>query len=105
MADGFLNWLILIGGIILVGNIILSSLIVFFERRNPSSTWAWLLVLLFTPVLGFIVYMVFGRNSKREKMFRQKELYDRSVYHNDVDSVCDRLDPYEPEQRQLDHFQ
>ena len=87
MADGFLNWLILIGGIVLVGNIILSSLIVFFERRNPSSTWAWLLVLLFTPVLGFIVYMVFGRNSKREKMFRQKELYDRSVYHNDVDSV------------------
>ena len=85
--DGFINWLILIGFIILVANIILSGLIVFFERRNPSSTWAWLLVLVFVPVLGFIVYMVFGRNSRREKMFLQKEEYDRSVYHNDVVSV------------------
>ena len=87
MVDGFINWLILIGLIILVGNIILSGLIVFFERRNPSSTWAWLLVLLFVPVLGFIIYMVFGRNSRREKMFLKKEEYDRSVYHNDVESV------------------
>ncbi|MBP3629682.1 MAG: PLDc N-terminal domain-containing protein, partial [Anaerotignum sp.] len=87
MIDGFINWLILIGFIILVGNIILSGLIVFFERRNPSSTWAWLLVLVFVPVLGFIVYMVFGRNSRREKMFLQKEEYDRSVYHNDAVSV------------------
>ena len=83
----FLNWLVAFAAIVLVGNIILSGLVVFFERRNPSSTWAWLLVLLFIPVLGFVVYMVFGRNSKREKMFRQKEEYDRSVYHNDVDSV------------------
>ncbi|MBQ3031675.1 MAG: PLDc N-terminal domain-containing protein, partial [Anaerotignum sp.] len=85
--NGFINWLILIGFIILVGNIILSGLIVFFERRNPSSTWAWLLVLVFVPVLGFLVYMVFGRNSRREKMFLQKEEYDRSVYHSDAQSV------------------
>ena len=77
LSGGFLSWLVLGGFIILVGNIILSGLIVFFERRNPSSTWAWLLVLLFVPVLGFIVYMVFGRNSRREKMFLQKEEYDR----------------------------
>lgn len=87
MVDGFINWLILIGLIILIGNIILSGLIVFFERRNPSSTWAWLLVLLFVPVLGFFVYMVFGRNSRREKMFLKKEEYDRSVYRSDVESV------------------
>ena len=87
MVDGFINWLILIGLIILVGNIILSGLIVFFERRNPSSTWAWLLVLLFIPVLGFVIYMIFGRNSRREKMFLKKEEYDRSVYRSDVESV------------------
>ena len=75
MVDGFINGLILIGLLILIGNIILSGLIVFFERRNPSSTWAWLLVLLFVPVLGFVIYMVFGRNSRREKMFLKKEEY------------------------------
>ncbi len=81
------NWVLVIAAVILIGNIILSGLIVFFERRNPSSTWAWLLVLLFVPVLGFVIYMVFGRDSRREKMFLEKEKYDRAVYRSDVESV------------------
>lgn len=78
---GVLSWITLIALIILVINVVLSGLVVFFERRNPASTWAWLLVLLFIPILGFIVYMIFGRNSKREKMFREKEKYDQEVYY------------------------
>lgn len=78
---GVLSWITLIALIVLVVNVILSGLVVFFERRNPASTWAWLLVLLFIPILGFIVYMIFGRNSKREKMFREKEKYDQEVYY------------------------
>lgn len=78
---GVLSWITLIALIVLVINVILSGLVVFFERRNPASTWAWLLVLLFIPIFGFIVYMIFGRNSKREKMFREKEKYDQEVYY------------------------
>ena len=48
---------------ILVINVILAGFVVFFERRNPASSWAWLLVLLFIPVFGFVIYMIFGRNS------------------------------------------
>ncbi|MBR4015267.1 MAG: cardiolipin synthase [Anaerotignum sp.] len=81
MAD-ILSALGFIGVLVLVGNVILASLVVFFERRNPASTWAWLLVLFFVPILGFVVYMVFGRNSKREKTFREKERYDQGVYYN-----------------------
>ena len=66
---------------ILVINVILAGFVVFFERRNPASSWAWLFVLLFIPVFGFVIYMIFGRNSKREKMFRVKEEYDREVYY------------------------
>lgn len=79
--DGVLSWITLIALIVLVINVVLSGLVVFFERRNPASTWAWLLVLLFIPIFGFIVYMIFGRNSKREKMFREKEKYDQEVYY------------------------
>ena len=67
---------------ILVINVILAGFVVFFERRNPASTWAWLLVLLFIPFFGFLIYMIFGRNSKREKMFQEKAVYDRDVYYN-----------------------
>ncbi len=67
---------------VLVINVILAGFVVFFERRNPASSWAWLLVLLFIPFFGFLIYMVFGRNSKREKMFQEKAEYDREVYYN-----------------------
>lgn len=75
------NWILLFIVILLFANVILSGFVVFFERRNPASTWAWLLVLLFIPIFGFFAYMVFGRNSKREKMFREKEKYDQEVYY------------------------
>ena len=34
--------------------------VIFLERKNPTSTLAWILVLLFLPVMGFVLYMAFG---------------------------------------------
>lgn len=62
-------------------NVFLAGVVVFFERRNPASTWAWLLVLFFVPVVGFIVYFMFGRNSKRERVFANKEKFDYGTYY------------------------
>lgn len=73
--------IVLITTLVLVINIALSVIVVFFERRNPSSTWAWLLVLLFLPVIGFAIYMIFGKNGKQERMFREKAKYDQEVYY------------------------
>ncbi|KXL52020.1 major cardiolipin synthase ClsA [Anaerotignum neopropionicum] len=67
--------------LILVINVLLAGLMVFFERRNPASTWAWLLVLFFIPIFGFLSYLIFGKNGKREKMFCEKEVYDQKVYY------------------------
>ncbi|EIT86985.1 hypothetical protein A374_01979 [Fictibacillus macauensis ZFHKF-1] len=50
-------------------NILLAAVIVFRERRDASSTWAWLLVLVFIPIAGFIVYLFFGRNLNRHRLF------------------------------------
>lgn len=79
--DHIVSWFSFFLLALLIFNVVLSGLVVFFERRNPASTWAWLLVLLFIPVLGFIAYMIFGRNSNREKMFREKAQYDKEVYY------------------------
>ena len=77
----FLDFLPFLVIAVFVSNVILAGFVVFFERRNPASSWAWLLVLFFIPLFGFIIYMVFGRNSKREKMFIEKERYDNEVYY------------------------
>lgn len=66
---------------VLILNVILAGIVVFFERRKPSSTWAWLLVLFFIPVIGFLLYLIFGKDGKKEKVFAAKEKYDQQVYY------------------------
>lgn len=56
--------------IIIVLNVLLASTVVFLERRNVSATWAWLMVLTFIPVLGFILYIIFGQNLSRQRIFK-----------------------------------
>ena len=77
----FLTWTAIVAIVVVIANIILASLVVFFERRNPASTWAWLFVLFFIPILGFVIYMFFGRNSKRERTFQAKGEFDDQVYY------------------------
>jgi cardiolipin synthase len=66
---------LLIIGVILNGIAAIS--IVFLERKNPTSALAWLVVLVFLPLAGFILYLIFGQNYHRERMFRIKERDDR----------------------------
>ena len=62
---------------LLVWNMIFATVIVFFQRRDPKSVWAWLLVLYFVPVVGFIFYLFLGQDMHKRKMFRAKELEDQ----------------------------
>lgn len=57
-------------------NILLAITIVFFERRDPKTIWAWLLVLYFIPVLGFLLYLLLGQDMRKSKMFKNKEVED-----------------------------
>ncbi len=38
-------------------NMLFAIAIVFFERRDPKSVWAWLLLLFFLPGIGFVFYL------------------------------------------------
>ncbi|MCF6460478.1 cardiolipin synthase [Clostridium sp. Cult3] len=58
-------------------NIIFAILLVFFERRNPTTTWLWLMVLTFLPGIGFLLYLFIGQDMSKKKMFQQKEEEDR----------------------------
>ncbi|MBW9152388.1 cardiolipin synthase [Clostridium estertheticum] len=62
----FLNLLFII-------NILFAFAVVFLERKNPASTWTWLMVLLFLPSIGFILYLFLGQNLKKKKLFSLKK--------------------------------
>lgn len=43
-------------------NIFLSLVIIFFQRRSPQTVWTWLLILYFIPILGFVLYLMIGQD-------------------------------------------
>ncbi len=43
-------------------NLLFVIFVLFFERKNSTSRFAWLMVLLFLPVIGMILYILFSGN-------------------------------------------
>lgn len=54
-------------------NLFLAAVLIFLERKNIAATWAWLMVLLFLPGLGFVLYLVLGQNLSKRKIYKIKE--------------------------------
>ncbi|MCM1185128.1 MAG: cardiolipin synthase [Lachnoclostridium sp.] len=61
---------------LMLWNMLFAVIIVFFQRREPRSVWAWLLLLYFIPILGFVLYLFIGQDIRKRKMFRVKEVED-----------------------------
>ena len=64
-----IKWLLLA---IVVINEIAALFTVFREKRDIAATWAWLLVLLLLPVVGFIIYAFLGRKLPQRRLERIK---------------------------------
>ncbi len=80
-------------------NMLFAVLIVFFQRKEPKSAWAWLLILYFIPIIGFVFYLLAGTDMHKKKIFKNKEIEDRiseivrrQEYHAYSGSL-EKLDP------------
>lgn len=86
-------------------NIILGITIIFFQRRDPTSVWAWLLLLYFIPILGFFLYLVIGHDYRKSRMFRIKEVEDEinaaikkqenTIFNNEFHITDERVRNYQ----------
>jgi cardiolipin synthase len=72
--------------IIFAITIVLIVLILVLENSSPVHTLAWIMVLIFLPVVGFIFYLFFGRNWRKINLFNRKELFDKQVLEGLVSS-------------------
>jgi len=59
-------WLLLLVGVALVHAVLL-GLAVLSERREPSATWAWLLAVIFVPIIGVAAYYTVARTRFRRQ--------------------------------------
>ena len=49
-------------------------LVIISENRNPVKTIAWCLVLTFMPILGIILYILFGMDNRHRRLIKDDEL-------------------------------
>lgn len=61
-------------------NIMLSLVIIFFQRRSPQTVWTWLLLLYFLPIVGFVLYLLIGQDFHKSRMFKNKEIEGELKY-------------------------
>ncbi|MBS9336194.1 cardiolipin synthase [Fructobacillus papyrifericola] len=50
-------------------NAVLAAVTVFREPRDIAATWAWILVLIFMPGIGFVLYSFAGRKLPAKRLF------------------------------------
>ena len=52
--------------------VVSTVLVVVLDNRNPVRAMSWVVVLLFLPVVGLVLYFFFGRNTRREHLISRK---------------------------------
>ncbi|MDF1507454.1 cardiolipin synthase [Robertmurraya sp. DFI.2.37] len=91
--------------IIITLSVVFIGFVIFLENRHPSQTLTWLVVLGSFPLIGFIFYLLFGRNHSKEKMFREKYLLDKQTFlkiEGDIDySIVERVEEMAPDEKKL----
>lgn len=60
-------------------NCFFAFFVVFYERKNPGTIWAWLMVLAFLPMCGWIIYLIFGFEGRKHKKFAIKAVKDETI--------------------------
>ena len=68
---------IIVGLTIVFVNIFCCLSLIFIERKEPTTTWAWLLIMIVLPGIGFIIYLLLGQNFSRERLFKEKKIIDK----------------------------
>ncbi len=91
--------------ILYFGAIVGTIIVVILDNRNPVKTMAWVLVLMFLPVVGLVFYFFFGQNNRKERMI-SKKIYSRLLKKPMAEYMAQQACSFVPEYtRQICFFQ
>ena len=80
--------------------IVTTIVVIIRDRRDPVKGLSWIMVVTLIPIVGIIMYVLFGRNHRKLKIFNQKEIED--LKH--IEKLCSEqlLDLVDPEIQHID---
>lgn len=68
--------------IVYIVNFLVVINLIFREKRNINTTLTWIAILVLVPVVGFVLFFLFGRNFSKNNMFQLKEKDDKILKSN-----------------------
>jgi len=71
--------------------VIFVAFLIILENRNPEKTISWILVLILLPFIGIIIYLFFGQQYRKTKMYSRKGLKDLEKLRNLTSEQLDKL--------------
>lgn len=74
--DTFFNHLTTFLWAVYIITVLSTAVMIIHEKRDPAKTSTWVLLLIALPILGLILYIFFGQNRRKEKIFSRKEIQD-----------------------------
>lgn len=78
-----MTWLFIIFRLI---NLIFICILIFYKRKEPALLLAWILLLIFLPPVGFVMYLLFERTPIPKK----KTLFLNEYYNQRVSRTCNQ---------------
>jgi len=66
---------------IIIGTLaVFTTIVIILERRDPAKTLSWVLIIIFLPLLGFILYLTIGRQFRKRRMTAKKRALNEYIY-------------------------
>jgi cardiolipin synthase len=62
--------------------VVFIAILIILENRNPEKTISWIIVLVLLPFVGIVIYLFFGQEYRKTKMYSRKGLKDLEKLRN-----------------------
>jgi len=102
MAQTVLHWIDLawsyvspVAVALYYGLVLFAVVKILLENKNPLKTHSYLLLLILVPVVGLLVYIIFGQDYRRSKMFSRKKALDKARIERYVEEQLELAQQHE----------
>ncbi len=73
--------------IVYIYTILTTVIMLLMENRNPVKSIAWIVVLILVPIVGFIFYIFFGKNLRKQFVISRRSLQKLKGYSYTVEDI------------------
>jgi len=71
---------------------IIAIYILIKDGQSPIRIWTWILIILVFPILGVVLYVFFGMNLRKQKMFDLKKEIDYDQFEKFIDRYSEEAE-------------